>query len=55
MNTVMRIIKEENLSIVNQNMALSCQLTISVRKKDSARIFELFENTYKVMIKEMED
>lgn len=54
MNTVMRIIKDENLTIVDQKLELNCNITISVRKKDSERILDLFENTYKVSIKKME-
>ena len=50
MNTVMRIIKDENLSLTNQKMELNCEFEISVRKKDAVRVFELFENTYKVNI-----
>lgn len=50
MNTVMRIIKEENISILDQKMELDCEFKISVRKKDAIRIFELFENTYKIKI-----
>lgn len=55
MNTVMRIIKEQNLNIVNQRMELSCEIEISVRKKEARQIFELFQNTYKVAIKRVED
>jgi uncharacterized YigZ family protein len=51
MNTVMRIIKDENLKIISQKMELSCMISFSVRKKDSQRIFQLFEKTYKVTIK----
>lgn len=54
MNIVMRIIKDENLRITNQDLALDCKIDIAVRKKDAERIFELFENTYKVQIKELE-
>ena len=50
MNTVMRIIKDENLSLTHQKMELNCEFEISVRKKDADRIFNLFENTYKVEI-----
>ncbi|GAB5401481.1 MAG: YigZ family protein [Aureisphaera sp.] len=53
MNLVMRIIKEQNLTIVSQEMAMDCAITLSVRKKDALRIFELFENTYKVTIKRL--
>jgi len=55
MNTVMRIIKDENLTVVNQKMELNCEFEISVRKKDANRIFNLFENTYKVNIKSLEN
>jgi uncharacterized YigZ family protein len=54
MNTVMRIIKDENLTIVKQTMELNCLFIISVRMKDATRIFELFDNTYKVQIKKNE-
>ncbi len=51
MNTVMRIIKEENLKIASQKMELNCEMELSVRKKEANRIFELFEHTHKVEIK----
>ena len=51
MNTIMRIIKDENISIINQKMELDCQFIISIRKKEAIRIFKIFENTYKVYIK----
>lgn len=50
MNTVMRIIKEENITLVSQIMELACTFEIAVRMKDAERIYELFENTYKVKI-----
>jgi uncharacterized YigZ family protein len=53
MNIVMRIIKEEKLSILNQKMELNCEFKLAVRKKDSKRIFDLFHNTYKVLIKKL--
>jgi uncharacterized YigZ family protein len=52
-NRVMRIIKEEELSIKNQKMELDCEITISVRRKDSERLFHIFDNTYKVSIKKI--
>lgn len=55
MNTVMRIIKEENLQIINQKLELNCEIQISVRQKEAEKIFQLFENTYKVSVKKMED
>ena len=55
MNTVMRIIKDEEINLINQKMELHCEFKISVRKKEAEHIFELFENTYKVTIKRIED
>lgn len=55
MNTVMRMIKEENLTIENQKMELKCEIEISVRKKVAEHIYELFQNTYKVSILRIED
>lgn len=55
MNIVMRIIKENNLNILDQNLELDCRIYISVRKKDSEEIFQKFDSTYKVEIKELED
>lgn len=51
MNTVMRIIKEENIEIVHQKMELDCELLIAVRKKNAQKIFDIFDNTFKVSIK----
>lgn len=48
MSSVMEIINRENLTIIRQELALDCQLFISVRKNDAARIFDLFEQIYKV-------
>lgn len=50
LNTVMRIIKSENLRITSQKQLLDCTFHLAVRKKEADRIFELFENTYKVTI-----
>ncbi|QED36374.1 YigZ family protein [Antarcticibacterium arcticum] len=50
MNIVMRIIKENNLEIIKQELALDCAIFISVRKKDAEEIFEKFDSVYKVEI-----
>ena len=51
MNAIMRIIKDENISIINQKMELDCEFIISIRKKEAEKVFEIFDNTYKVAIK----
>ncbi|MBZ9730521.1 YigZ family protein [Salegentibacter sp. JZCK2] len=55
MNIVMRLIKENNLNVIEQKLELDCKIYISVRKKDAESIFEKFESTYKVGIKRLED
>jgi uncharacterized YigZ family protein len=54
MNKVMRILKEKNINLVNQKMELTCEYVISIRKKESIAIFDLFNNLYKVDIIKLE-
>ena len=55
MNKVMRIIKEKQLKIINQNLELSCELEISVRLKDVEAIFKTFQALYEINIKKLND
>lgn len=55
MNKVMRIIKENNLEVINQKLELSCKLLISIRKNEAEGIFKKFDTIYKVEIKKIED
>lgn len=55
MNTVMRIIKENDLNVIEQKLELDCRIYISVRKKEADQIFEKFNSVYKVEIKKLED
>ncbi|MBE9468529.1 MAG: YigZ family protein [Bacteroidetes bacterium] len=43
MNSVMRIIKEEGLDLINQKSELNCEITLSVRKKNASSIIERFK------------
>ncbi|KAB1159549.1 YigZ family protein [Tenacibaculum aiptasiae] len=54
MNKVQRIIKERNLTIVVQKLEMNCEYIISVRKKESQTIFEIFDTLFKVEIEELE-
>ena len=54
MNTVMRIIKENDLNVIDQKLELDCKIFISVRKNDAEEIFTKFNSTYKVDIKKQE-
>lgn len=52
-NKVMRIVKEKNISILNQTLELDCTYVISVRKNEADSIHKFFENLYKVAIKKV--
>lgn len=51
MNKVMRIIKEKNLEIIHQELTENCILTISTRKKNAEKVFDIFSNLFEVEIK----
>lgn len=51
MNTVMRVIKEKKISIINQKLEMDCQITISIRKNDAKSIFDIFNRLYEINIK----
>lgn len=55
MNTVMRIVKEKNLNVINQTLELRCELIISVRLKEASSFFEIFERLYEIDIKNLND
>lgn len=55
MNKVMRIVKEQGLRIIHQRLEENCEYHIAVRKKEADRIFEIFDTTYKLTIKKLED
>ena len=53
MNTVMRVIKERNLNMIDQKLEMDCQITISVRKNESQSVFEIFNRLFEINIKEL--
>ncbi|MBL4905237.1 MAG: YigZ family protein [Flavobacteriaceae bacterium] len=54
MNKVMRVVKENNLKIIDQKLEMDCQYTISVRKNEAQKIAAIFTRMYKVKIKTLE-
>nr|WP_315136655.1 YigZ family protein [uncultured Capnocytophaga sp.] len=50
MNKVMRVVKEQNLTITQQNLTENCELQLAIRQSDYQRTQELFENIYGVLI-----
>ncbi|MCA0152751.1 IMPACT family protein [Winogradskyella vincentii] len=53
LSKVLRILKENQVEISNQILEINCLLEISVRKSNSLKIFELFQNFYGVEIREL--
>lgn len=54
MNVVQQVIKRYQIKILNQELALNCEYLISVRKKESGLLFELFSNMFRVAIEKVE-
>ena len=54
MNNVMRIIKEHQLNIINQDLYLKCKIWISVRKSETHKINELFSAFYEVQVDQID-
>ena len=50
MNLVMRIVKENNIKIINQKLEMNCEYEISIRKNDADAISNIFKNLYQVKI-----
>ncbi|WP_019038006.1 IMPACT family protein [Psychroflexus tropicus] len=46
MNLVMRMVKEQNLEILEQDLKLKCKFIIGVRKKDFEATFQRFEAVF---------
>ena len=54
MNIVMRLIKENNLKILKQELGLDCKIYFSVRKMEAEEILKKFEAVYKIEIAKLE-
>ena len=54
MSKVMKIIKENQLQVVEQKMNISCELKIAVRKSIASAIFTAFQNMYPLKISRLE-
>ena len=53
MSAVMGLVKDEKLDQFNQQFDLDCKLDIAVRRRDSERIFQLFDEMEGVSIKDL--
>lgn len=52
MNTVMRIVKELDILLVEQKMELNCEFVIAIRKSEADKVLEAFEGLKSVRILE---
>ena len=50
MNSVMRIVKENNIEIIHQKLEMYCEYEISIRKNDVDAILNIFKNLYQLKI-----
>lgn len=51
LNNVMRIIKEQNLTVSSQEMELNCKIVLTVRKKNLQKIKKRFQTIYGITVK----
>lgn len=51
MNEVMRIVKDEQLIVTNQDFQISCKLSFKVRKKESNRLYDKFKKFHGIKIR----
>jgi|SRR5690554_175097 len=54
LNKVMRVIKEKNINVIQQQMELNCIFYIAVRLQEAEDVFQAFVQIYGVDIKEKE-
>lgn len=54
MNKIMRIIREKQLQIQDQQMGLDVQYVISVRKAKADEVYNLLQNVYQLEVKKLE-
>lgn len=52
MGEAMRIVKEEDATVLSQDFQMDCRLTLSLRKAGMPRMRQRFENTYGISIVE---
>lgn len=54
MNTIMKILKEENIEQLNQKFDLTCSVTINFRKADTERVLSKFDRIENLKIEYIE-
>ena len=50
MNKVMRVVKEQNLTVSAQHLTENCELHLSIRQSDYTKVEAIFNNLYGVLV-----
>jgi len=53
MSKVLRILKENSITITRQKLEMDCEIIIAVRKSHTQKVVKIFETLYKVEIKKL--
>ena len=53
MSKVLRILKENSITIKRQKLEMDCEMIIAVRKSHTQKVVKIFETLYKVEIKQL--
>ena len=53
MSKVLRILKENSITIKRQKLELDCEMIIAVRKSHTQKVVKIFETLYRVEIKKL--
>ena len=53
MSKVLRILKENSITITHQMLEMDCEMIIAVRKSHTQKVVKIFETLYKVEIKQL--
>ena len=53
MSKVLRILKENSITITYQKLEMDCEMLIAVRKSHTQKVVKIFETLYKVEIKQL--
>ena len=54
MSKVMKIVKENKITITSQRLEVNCEIQIAVRKSEIVKIFEIFNSIYQLKISQLE-
>lgn len=54
MDVVMRTIKQRNLEVISQQMEMDCTVVVSVRKKDTEEVLDVFQQLHQISVEKLD-